>query len=207
MGLDVAEGRRPSYEAVVGRSAQQMRSAFGPALLGSVERLDPVERGAILSRVGATVREHYATAMAIGWTDMAVHMKLSDAIRAVIGPDRNEELWREAMAHMTDRPLLSGFLRHVGARFGVDPGSIYTQTARLWQHLCRGIGELEATVDGRSARAELKGFPVDDHQFICFVEGTHGCLRGIVSPLNVEPEVTRIEVNLERGNVSYDIRW
>jgi len=184
-----------------------MRSAFGPALLGQVGGLDPVERDAIRSRVADSTLEHYAGAMAIGWTSMALHMELSDAIRDVVGPERNVELWTEAMAHMTNRPLLSGFLRHVGGRFGVHPGSIYTQTARLWQHLCRGVGELEATIDARCATAELRGFPVEDHEFICFVEGLDGCLRGIVRPLHVEPEVERLEVDLERGRVKYEISW
>ncbi len=184
-----------------------MRSAFGPALLGQVEGLERSERDAVLARVSASTREHYERAMAISWTDMDVHMELSDAIRDVIGPERNVSLWAEAMAELANRPLLSGFVRHLGARFGVDPGSIYVQTARLWQHLCRGVGQLEAVVDGRSATAKLRGFPVADHQFICFVEGTHGCFLGIVRPLQAKPQVERVAVDLEGGNVTYRIEW
>lgn len=86
-----------------------MRSAFGEALLRQVEALEAPERDAIVGRLAEETREHYRRAKAIGWSPMTLHMDVSDCIRAVLGSARNIDLWRETMADLTRRPMLSGF--------------------------------------------------------------------------------------------------
>lgn len=184
-----------------------MRSVFGDSLLRQVAALDASERDAILDRIGASTLEHYRRAKAIGWSPMTLHMDVSDCIRAVIGPRRNVELWCETMADLTRRPMLSGFLRHVGARLGVGPGTLYRQNARLWKYLCRNVGTLRAEVGTNETTVELTEFPAADHHFPCFVEGLNGCLQGLVAGLGVKPEVDVVSVDLDAGDVRYDITW
>lgn len=184
-----------------------MRSAFGDALLRQVEALAAPERAAILGAIDDETLAHYRSVMPIGWTSMVRHMEVSDAIRAGVGPERNVEVWRRTMADLTARPLLSGFLRHVGTRLGMDPGTLYRQTARLWKHLCRGVGDLRAVVDAHTTAVELSGFPAEEHQFPCFVEGLHGCLHGLVAALDVPVQVRVVAVDLEAGNADYEVTW
>ncbi len=184
-----------------------MRSAFGDGLLQQVEALEPAERTAILELIPEETVAHYRRVMPVGWTSMQLHMEVSDAIRAVVGSQRNVEVWHRTMAALTSRPLLSGFLRHVGTRLGMSPGTMYQQTARLWQHLCRNVGDLSAEVVGSHTTVELVEFPASEHSFPCFVEGLHGCLLGLVTPFDVSVEVRVDAVDLQAGAVSYDVAW
>ncbi len=186
---------------------QQMRSAFGEALLRQVEALEAPERDAIVGRLAEETREHYRRAKAIGWSPMTLHMNVSDCIRAVVGSARNIDLWADTMADLTRRPMLSGFLRHIGARLGVGPGTLYRQNARLWRYLCRNVGHLSAEVGSNETTVELVEFPAADHQFPCFVEGLDGCLQGLVAGLDVRPRVEVVALDLDAGNVRYHITW
>ncbi len=184
-----------------------MRSAFGDGLLQQVEALDAAERTSILERISDETQAHYRRVIPVGWTSMEQHMEVSDAIRAVVGSQRNVEVWRRTMGALTGRPLLSGFLRHVGMRLGMNPGTVYRQTARLWKHLCRDVGELSADVDESQTAVELSNFPAADHEFPCFVEGLHGCLLGLVTALQVDVDVRVMEVDLDAGYASYQVSW
>lgn len=184
-----------------------MRSVFGDSLLRQVDALEAPERDAILTRINPDTLEHYRRAKAIGWSAMTLHMDVSDCIRAVIGPRRNVELWRDTMADLTRRPMLSGFLRHIGARLGVGPGTLYRQNARLWKYLCRNVGRLDAEVAANEATVDLSGFPASDHHFPCFVEGLNGCLQGLVAGIDVVPEVEVVSVDPDSGDARYHIAW
>ncbi|MBV1857879.1 MAG: hypothetical protein KUG77_05655 [Nannocystaceae bacterium] len=186
---------------------QQMRSAFGDGLLRQVEALDASERAAILDLVSEETLTHYRRAMPVGWTSMERHMEVSNAIRAVVGSQRNVEVWHGTMAALTGRPLLSGFLRNIGMRLGMNPGTMYRQTARLWKHLCSEVGELRAEVGTSQTAVELSKFPAEDHHFPCFVEGLHGCLLGLVAPFDVSVQVRVVAVDLDAGFASYDVTW
>ncbi|MBL4689493.1 MAG: hypothetical protein JKY37_33200 [Nannocystaceae bacterium] len=184
-----------------------MRSAFGDGLLRQVEALGASERAAILDLVSDETLAHYRRGIPVGWTSMERHMEVADAIRVVVGSQRNVEVWHGAMATLTGRPLLSGFLRHVGMRLGMTPGTLYRQTARLWGHLCREVGDLRAEVEASRTAVELSEFPAGDHHFPCFVEGLHGCLLGLVTALDVSVQVRVVAVDLDAGVASYDVTW
>lgn len=184
-----------------------MRSAFGDGLLRQVEALEASERAAILERIPDETLTHYRRAIPVGWTSMQQHMEVSDAIRSVVGSLRNIDIWHETMAALTARPLLSGFLKHIGVRLGLGPGTLYRQTARLWTHLCREVGELRAEVGESQTTVELSEFPVREHEFPCFVEGLNGCLSGLVTALDVTVQVRVVAVDLDAGLASYDITW
>lgn len=186
----------------------KMRSAFGDALLRQVRALEEPERDAILDAIGEQTLAHYGSVMSIGWSSMTRHMEVSDAIRAVVGSERNVEVWRRTMADLTGRPLLSGFLRHVGTRLGMDPGTLYRQTARLWKFLCRDVGDLRADVGTSRTAVELIGFPASEHHFPCFVEGLHGCLLGLVAALDeFSVDVQVVHVELDAGDAHYEASW
>lgn len=184
-----------------------MRSAFGEALLGQVKALEAAERDAIVHGLAEETREHYRRAKAIGWSPMTLHMDVSDNIRAVIGPRRNVELWAETMADLTRRPMLSGFLRHVGVRLGLGPGTLYRQTARLWTYLCRNVGLLSAEVGSDETMVDLVDFPAREHSFPCFVEGLDGCLRGLLAGIDITPHVEVVSVEPQSGCARYHITW
>ncbi len=184
-----------------------MRSAFGDGLLQQVAALEEAERAAILARICEETLVHYRRVTPVGWTSMQQHMEVSDAIRAVLGSQRNVEVWHATMAALTGRPLLSGFLRHVGMRLGMNPGTMYRQTARLWKHLCRDVGDLRAEVSESQTSVELSGFPATEHSFPCFVEGLHGCLSGLVTALQVPVHVRVVAVDAQAGFASYDASW
>ncbi len=197
-------GRAPAAAILAAvPAAQQMRSAFGDSLLRQIEALEAPERDAILDLIDAQTLAHYRRVTAVGWSPMLLHMEVSDAIRAVVGPERNVEVWHRTMADLTRRPLLAGFLR----RLGMGPGTIYRQTARLWKHLCREVGDLRAEVGSNQTAVELSGFPAWDHQFPCFVEGLHGCLLGLVAIVDVSVRVRVVAVDLAAGNAEYDVTW
>lgn len=184
-----------------------MRSAFGDGLLRQVEGLEASARAAILQRIPEETLAHYRRVIPVGWTSMELHMQVSDAIRAVLGSERNVEVWHATMAALTGRPLLAGFLRHVGARLGVSPGTLYRQTARLWKHLCRDVGDLTAEVGESQTSVELSAFPAREHSFPCFVEGLHGCLSGLVTALEVPVEIRVVSVEPDAGHALYDVTW
>jgi hypothetical protein len=76
-------------------AARRMRAGHTQSLLASVRRLPSGERASILEATGAAIAE-IDDAIALPWLPMTIH-RLSDALRDVVGSERNRRIWRATM--------------------------------------------------------------------------------------------------------------
>lgn len=184
-----------------------MRAAHTRSLLSATKNLAIGERRQIGERVGSEDLERIEAALPLAWTSMDLHMKLSDAVRDVIGPERNVRVWCAAMSQSLDRPLLAGFVRMSTSLFGITPVALFRQSDRIYKQLTKELGTMTFEGEGSSGTITLRGFPSHRWRFACYVEGTAGCLEATANFANVKSKVEVLDVDDARGNVRFGVRW
>lgn len=191
----------------MGKPEPQIRALQSQSLLRAVRTLPSAERNEILARVGPATIEILESAFPVAWNSMALHMHLSDIVRDVLGPERNVGIWRSTMALSLERPLFKGFVRMTAELFGVSPVSFLRQGERIYEHLTKGLGTLKSWSEPNRGFIELRQFPADRYQFICYVEGLAGCIRATVELAPVPYTLTIRDMDEKKGDVSYWIDW
>ncbi len=184
-----------------------MRAGHTQSLLASVRRLPQSERASILEATGSGVAD-IDGAIALSWLPMTLHMKLSDALRDVVGAERNQRIWRSTMDASYERPLLRGFVTAAVDLFGATPLALFRQAKRIYGQLTRGLGDLtfEPSAVG-SGMVQLRAFPAKEFRFVCYIEGLAGCLESTIAIARAVGEVTVVDVDESRGDVSYRVKW
>jgi hypothetical protein len=111
------------------------------------------------------------------------------------------------MRHVFDRPLLQSFVALTTGIFGVSPRALFQRSVKVYELLTRRCGSLHYEPTGdRSGAITLVGIPAHRYQFICFVEGLHGCLEATIDLCRTPGRVRVIDQD-ERGQVRYAVEW
>jgi hypothetical protein len=187
----------------------QMRATHTKSLLRSVRKLLTNEQTQILSAFGGEGAEKIDATIGVGWLPMTLHMKLADAIRAVLGSSRNIQIWRETMTETYDRVLLRGFIDASVDLFGLTPASLFRQGPYIYRQLTRGLGELsvEEQDDKESSIVSLADFPSRDFDLVCYSEGLIGCLESSITRGRGKGSVTLTDLDQERGDLRFHAVW
>ncbi len=186
----------------------RIRAVHTHNLLRAVRGLAHGERDRILARLGENDCDEIDSTSALLWLPMSLHMRLSDAVRDVLGPERNVLLWRTAMTKTYERPMLRGFATTAVEIFGMTPAALFRRSAAVYSHLTRDLGTLVYEPAGESSgTVRLTGFPADAYRFICYVEGLAGCLESTLTLGRATGEVVVRELDEARGDVSYSVSW
>jgi hypothetical protein len=186
-----------------------MRAVHTQMLLRSIERLPAADRDAVRALAGRATLAEVDAVLPVAWHPMALHMRLSDAARDVVGPERNVALWSDTMAASFERPLLKGFVQMSTSLFGLTPPSLLRQGDRIYGQLTRDLGALrfDADASGSSGEVTLRGFPADRFRFVCYVEGLQGCIAACFPLAGGRGEVAVADQDEGRGDVRYRLRW
>lgn len=184
---------------------QQIRATQCKALLATVRGQPGAIRDEVLGRLAPDDLEWIDGSLGLGWASMALHMRLSDAIRDVVGPERNVELWRTTMGAVFASPVLRGFVDLTTGLFGLSPIALLRRSETVYDHITRQLGKLTFEDRGPDACAiTLKGFPSGTYRFICYVEGLTGCLAACFDVCKVSGGGVVVEhVDDARGDVRY----
>jgi hypothetical protein len=186
----------------------RIRAAQTQSLLHTVRRLPPPVQRDILGRIGPRAVEEIESNLPVVWVPMELHMDLSDAIRDVVGPERNVELWRETMAEAFQRPLLRGFVAMATSLFGVTPFSLLRKGANIYEHITRDVGHLQFELTGPTeGLVYLHEFPAKRFRFVCYIEGLQGCLLAGLDIAGRHGVVSVASHDDLRGDVKYRLRW
>lgn len=187
----------------------RIRAAQTQLLLRSVERLPAEELRTVREMMGPAALSQVDDALPVAWHPMSLHMRLSDAVRDVVGPERNVRVWTETMATTFQRPLLRGFVSMSTSLFGVSPLSVLRQADRIYLQLTRDLGALrfDARPGKDAGEITLRGFPAKRYRFICFVEGLMGCIDACFPLADAEGRITVLDVDEARGDVQYGMTW
>lgn len=184
-----------------------MRAAQTQSLLAAIERLALGDRGEVLKRVGPADLQAASSALPIGWLPMSLHMRISDHLRDVVGPERNVDVWQDAMATAFERAFLKSFVTMTVSIFGLSPGGLFRRADKIYEHVTRDLGAIRFEPRGDHAGVvSLRGFPASRYRFICYVEGLTGCLAATIQLHGLTPHVTVIERD-DLGDVRYDVAW
>lgn len=188
-------------------TTHEIRAAQSKALLAAVRDQPAGVRDDILARFPREDVEWLDGSLGLGWAAMELHMRLSDAIREVVGPDRNVEIWRATMGAVFAGPVLRGFVDLTTGLFGLSPIALLRRAETVYEHITRQLGRL--TVEGKEpdrCTVTLSGFPSRSYQFVCYVEGLRGCLLSCFDVCRASGDVTVDHVDDARGHVRYDAR-
>jgi hypothetical protein len=186
----------------------RVRAVQTQLLLRSIERLPTAERDAVFAGAGRAALDAVDAVLPVGWHPMALHMCLSDALRAV-GPERNVRVWEATMAACFERPILRGFVDMSTSLFGVTPLSVLRQVERIYGQITRDLGVVRFDPSPRPREGDiaLSGFPADRFHFECYVEGLQGCIEAVLPLAHARGEVKVIDCAPARGDVRYRISW
>jgi len=184
-----------------------MRAAQTQSLLAAIGSLPRRERDDILGRIGeADVRQAQAV-LPVFWLPMSLHMRISDHLRDVVGPERNVAVWHDTMLRAFDRPFLRGFVTMTVSIFGLTPGGLFRRADKMYKHITRELGSVRFEPNGlRSGTLKLQGFPASRYRFVCYVEGLAGCLSATISVCGARDRVL-VTSSDEAGNASYQVSW
>lgn len=184
-----------------------MRAAQTQSLLAAVRRLPPSDGHKILDAIGEGDVEEAKAKLPVAWLPMSLHMRISDAVRDVVGPEQNVAVWRETMRYSFDRPLLKSFVALTTGIFGVTPRGLFNRAEKLNELITRGCGEMSFSDMGeREGVLTLTGFPAHRYRFICYVEGLAGCLEATINMGRALGTVEVAEVT-PGGTARYNLRW
>jgi hypothetical protein len=192
------------------RLEPQMRAALTQSLLHhAVETLPAAERDAVRALVGPAGLAAIDALLPISWAPMVLHMRLCDAIRDVVGPERNVAVWRAAMTAACDHPVLRGILRMSSSLLGASPFSLLRPIDRIYTHVTRGLGaaRFESVQGSAAGIVALRGFPADRFRFQCYVEGATGSFQSFLQLCRATGEITVIDRDDARGDVRLVVRW
>ncbi len=185
-----------------------MRAALTQTLLKAAGRLAPEQNAVIRTAVGPDALREIESALGVQWLSMDIHMRVSDAIRSVVGPDGNVRLWTETMVDIWQRPLLHGFVEMSENIFGATPAAMFRQSQRIVPHLTRNVLTLryEARSD-REGSFVFRDYPAKRYSLICFLEGLQGALAALLVIFHVEGEVRIARYDEATGSAEYAVRW
>ncbi len=184
-----------------------MRAAQTQSLLVAISRMAAAEREEIFRRFGTTSLDEAKAALPLSWLPMTLHMKLSDALRDVGGPDAVVRGFRQAMAATFDRPILRSFVSMTTGIFGMTPHGLLVRVDRVYEQMTKNLGELAYVSQGPNAgEVTLTGFPAREFSFDCYVDGLQGCLLAGLDVWKVRGEVTVLSRSAA-GSVTYQLRW
>jgi hypothetical protein len=191
------------------RPEPQMRAALSQSLLRAVETLAARDRDAVRAIVGRAGLESVDAMLPIAWVSMVLHMRVSDAIRDVVGPERNVGVWCKTMTTASDRPVLRGIMRMSSDLLGATPFSLLRPVDRIYTHVTRGLGtaRFETARGSSEGVVLLRGFPADRFRFECYIEGVTGCLQSFLLLCRATGEVSVADRDDARGDVRFVVRW
>ncbi len=190
--------RRPRDIDVV---EQGIRAALPGHLVRWIDALPEPERARLFGDVDVSIIEGIRGALPLAWVDMVAHMRLCVAVRTVVGNDRYESLWTETAVYFCARPLLQGFLKMAIRLFGVTPQAAVRFMPRAYAMGTLGLGSFSAQMlpDSDRIRAELRGFPADEHDFDNYTLGLRGTIVGAMQSLFPEAGVDIETMSLDPG--------
>jgi hypothetical protein len=187
----------------------RIRAAQTQSLLTAISRLGPTERSKITALIDPRTTEAILAELPMAWVPMGQHMHVSDAAREVLGSQGLVRLFRETMLSSFDRPLLRTFLNMTFGIFGVTPGGLIKRSNKIYDHVTRELGTLSATLaEDSRAQLTLVGFPAQQFNFDCYVDGLAGCLEATLAFASAEHgKVRPLHQESASGNVVYDLSW
>jgi len=185
-----------------------MRAAQAQSLLAAVRRLPARERVAVLEQLDPRTLPAIESCLAVAWVPMFVHMDLSDALRDVVGPVRNVEVWRSTMTASFNRPFLRGFVHMTTSLLGLSPSSLFRRGESIYGHVTRDIGSIRFVSAGSNeGLIEMEGFPASEFTFPCYVEGLHGCLLACFDVCRSDGRIIVTGQDARAGSATYHAIW
>ncbi|MEM9189648.1 MAG: hypothetical protein AAGF12_10765 [Myxococcota bacterium] len=185
-----------------------IRSILTSCIAEQVPRLSSAEQLRIRKEAPELDIEKMASGWVLEWIDMHTHMRLSDAIRAAVGPEGNVDYWDRAMRRVITTGFYANLLRTTVRIYGTTPLAYFKVFSRGADYATRNIGHV-ALLDHSSEHAtmELYDFPADEFSFPCYVEGIQGCLNAAYPVLEVAGEVALLELEEAVGRARYRCSW
>lgn len=187
----------------------ETRASFAHNIQEAVSRLPPVQAEVIRNRTGlAWARIEQAPKIA--WLDEATYNALTHSIRAVLGDEAAQEVFRNAGRQIVSNQGLQSMLESAVRLFGMSPHSILKIIPRGRQSVVKNSGTLTyQRVGERCACMYLVDFPVSTFKsgttLLILSGGFLGCLDAMGA--SVAAEVQTRDIELLAGRATFEVRW
>jgi hypothetical protein len=185
-----------------------IRAAITKELLSVARGWGPERFAAIEAAVGREALAVFDNTAAIGWSDFAPHMRLSDAIRQQTGSAGNVETWFSVFDQVCKRPLLRPFFAAL-FRLTRSPAGVFKTGPRVHAMTHRGLGAylFELEPSGRGAIVQLDQFPSPEFSLDTYAEGMLGAMRCVMTMTGSGGTVDLGDMDAARGFAEYTLRW
>ena len=189
---------------------QQFPSIRASAVRDALTFLDDFEHGAqrrVLEQVPAASRSVIESTPGTSWISIEHDHYTVDAIIDLFGRERAICYWRDLVATLVNRPLLSGFVSNLIRLLGREPVSVVRGFAKAWPLVYRDLCEpqLIATSDGQptirfaNLASELRRYPN-------YLDSWYGACQGFAHIAQVRGHV-QFEVASDRSWAEAKFFW
>jgi hypothetical protein len=185
-----------------------VRAAFTHGTLASIDQL-PGDTGAqirALVRPGSLARIEAASRL--DWLPVEMDVELTEALAAVLGPERSAEFWRRTLLDVASTPLLRPIVEGGVRLFGHTPEDLLRWFPKLWDSIYRGCGTLKV----EERRAGLARMVVEDLAPVlggsrAYLDGLCASFEAIFVFIRVRGEVRLEALDAEAGRAEFGFYW
>ncbi len=189
----------------VGPLDPAVRAAFTQAALHAALAAEPVRLRAALAE---SPLDQVLDASRSAWIPVEIDMDVTEAITAVLGPDRCTEFWRKSLVETMRSPILGPMVDGVVAVFGLAPESLLRWTPRAWSAVYRNCGTM--TVLERGIREGRIGFDDITPALLrsgAFIEALRASFEAVFTLCRVHGEVQVESLDVASRSAVYAFSW
>jgi hypothetical protein len=163
------------------------------AVRDTLDYLDVFQQGAraeVIGRVPAESRRVIEDTPRSGWIGIEHDHYTIDAMIEILGRDRAIQCWCDALASLTQRPLLRAFIGGMKRVFGSDPERVISWFPKGWSLAYRDVCtlELKKSTSGRPMIVFVD-IPDEIRLYSNYFHSWHGVCRGFAAIAGVEGRV------------------
>jgi hypothetical protein len=194
--------------ADIGPLDPAVRAAFTQAALHAVLAAEPEVSARVRAALPAATLERVLDAGRGEWLPVAVDMDVTEAIAAVLGPERGAEFWRKSLLLTLDSPLLKPIVDGAIEIFGLAPEALLRWVPRGWSAVYRNCGNM--TVLERGLRSGRVGFDDITPALLrsdVFIEALRASFEALFTVCHVYGEAKVDSLDRATRSAIYALTW
>jgi hypothetical protein len=174
-----------------------MRAAYVQENLASIGAFDDDDRSAVLADLGEDMTRQIRDAERSAWLDLALDVRLTEAIHGVAGDDGLRAANRDAIQSSFDGAVFGSLFSAAVQLFGPTPYSLLRWAPRAFENIYRDAGYWR--VDRQAERsATIVWGRIPDMVLACapYLEGVCGALEGAARAVK---HTSTVELTVDEG--------
>jgi hypothetical protein len=183
-----------------------VRASYAKTVIASMKQQAPVDRDALLARVGTELRRAIREHGLFDWMAAEQFATLAAIVIETLGPARAKLFWRTNLLGSLERKLLSPLRLGAVALYGNSPGSLLRMTPQAWHLVTRDCGTCRTSVEPDGMLLHFEALPpalCAAGMLLLWSGGCESCIERMGFGGNAEAALDP----QRRGAVNVHVQW